>query len=78
VKKTKPNYPIKVLNKSHSILEILLQQGSTVSMTEISEKLRIYPSAIHCILDTLRHWGIALIQTCKEISERLVYNTNKV
>jgi len=57
VKKIKPNYPIKVLNKSLSILEILLQQGSPMNMTEISKKLGLYPSTIHRILDTLKHWG---------------------
>lgn len=55
--KSKPNYPIKVLNKSLSILETLLQQGSAMNMTEISEKLGLYPSTIHRILDTLKHWG---------------------
>lgn len=57
MKKTKPNYPIKVLNKSLSILETILQQGYAMSITEISEKLGIYPSTIHRILDTLKHWG---------------------
>jgi len=57
MKKTNPNYPIKVLNKTLSILEILLQQGSPMNMTEISERLEIYPSTIHRILDTLKYWG---------------------
>ena len=57
MKKSQPNYPIKVLNKSLSILEILLKQGSAMNMTEISEKLELYPSTIHRILDTLKHWG---------------------
>jgi len=57
MKKAKPNYPIKVLNKSLSILEIMLRQGSAMSMTEISEKLGLYPSTTHRILDTLKHWG---------------------
>jgi len=57
MEKTRPNYPIKVLNKSLSILEILLQHGAAMSMTEISEKLGLYPSTIHRILDTLKHWG---------------------
>ena len=57
MKKTKPNYPIKVLNKTFSILEILLQHGSAMNMTEISEKLGLYPSTIHRILDTLKYWG---------------------
>lgn len=57
MKNSKPNYPIKVLDKSLSILELLLQQGSAMNMTEISERLEIYPSTIHRILDTLKHWG---------------------
>ncbi len=57
MEKKRPNYPIKVLNKSLSILEVLLQHGSAMNMTEISEKLGLYPSTIHRILDTLRHWG---------------------
>ena len=57
MKKANPNYPIKVLDKTFSILDILLQHGSTMHMTEIAEKLGLYPSTIHRILDTLRHWG---------------------
>ncbi|MGB6607368.1 MAG: IclR family transcriptional regulator [Atribacterota bacterium] len=57
MKKANPNYPIKVLDKTFSILEILLQHGSAINMTEISEKLGLYPSTTHRILDTLRHWG---------------------
>jgi DNA-binding IclR family transcriptional regulator len=57
MKESKPNYPIKVLNKTFSILEILLQQGSAMNMTEISEKLGLYPSTTHRILDTLKYWG---------------------
>ena len=57
MEKTKPNYPIKVLDKTFSILEILLHHGSSMHMTEISKKLGLYPSTIHRILDTLKHWG---------------------
>lgn len=57
MKESKPNYPIKVLNKTFSILEVLLQQGSAMNMTEISKKLGLYPSTTHRILDTLKHWG---------------------
>ena len=57
MKKEKPNYPIKVINKTFSILEILLQHGSAMNMTEISEKLGLYPSTIHRILDALKYWG---------------------
>lgn len=57
MKKASPNYPIKVLDKTFSILDILLQHGSAMNMTEISERLEIYPSTIHRILDTLKYWG---------------------
>ena len=57
MEKANPNYPIKVLDKTFSILEILLQQGSAMNMTEISKKLDLYPSTTHRILDTLKHWG---------------------
>jgi IclR family KDG regulon transcriptional repressor len=57
MKEKTPNYPIKVLNKTFSILEILLQQGSAMNMTEIGKKLDLYPSTTHRILDTLKHWG---------------------
>jgi len=55
--KTQPNYPIKVLDKSLSVLETLLRGNSPMSVTEISEKLGIYPSTAHRMLDTLRYWG---------------------
>ena len=55
--KDKPAYPIKVLDKSLFTLETLLQHSSSMSIMEISKKLKIYPSTIHRILDTLKHWG---------------------
>ena len=55
--KDKPAYPIKVLYKLLSILDTILQHGSPINMTKISEKLGLYPSTIHRILDTLKHWG---------------------
>ncbi len=57
MKKAKPNYPIKVLDKTFYILELLLQKGSYMNMIELSEKLGFYPSTTHRILDTLKHWG---------------------
>jgi len=57
MKKINPNYPIKVLDKTFSLLDLLLQHSSSMHMTEISEKLGLYPSTIHRILDTLKHWG---------------------
>jgi len=55
--KDKPAYPIKVLYKLLSILDTILQHCSPMNMTKISEKLGLYPSTIHRILDTLKHWG---------------------
>jgi DNA-binding IclR family transcriptional regulator len=57
MEKTNPNYPIKVLDKTFSILDVLLQHDSSMHITEISEKLGLYPSTTHRILDTLKHWG---------------------
>ena len=53
----RPNYPIKVLNKAFSILDIFLKNNAPISMTEISEELGLYPSTIHRILDTLKYGG---------------------
>ena len=55
--KNKPAYPIKVLDKSLFILETLLQHSSSMSIMEISKKLKIYPSTIHRILNTLKYRG---------------------
>jgi len=57
MEKTSPNYPIKVLDKSLSILETLLQHNSPMSMTEVSEKLGLYPSTVHRVLNTLKYRG---------------------
>lgn len=53
----KPTYPIKVLDKSLSVLDILFQNNAPMSITGISKKLGIYPSTIHRILDTLKYRG---------------------
>ena len=55
--KKEPTYPLKALDKSLAILEILSQENSPLSIAELSERLGIYPSTIHRILDTLRYWG---------------------
>lgn len=55
--KKEPRYPLKALDKSLAILEILSQENSPLSIADLSERLGIYPSTIHRILDTLRYWG---------------------
>jgi DNA-binding IclR family transcriptional regulator len=55
--KSTPNYPIKVLTKAFAVLDVLLEQKSPMSMSEISEKLNFYPSTVHRILDTLKYGG---------------------
>ncbi len=54
--KKAPTYPLKALDKSLKILEILSQGNSPLSIAELSKRLGIYPSTIHRILDTLRYW----------------------
>ncbi|HDZ49680.1 hypothetical protein LCGC14_2268790 [marine sediment metagenome] len=54
--KKAPTYPLKALDKSLAILEMLSQENSPLSIAELSKKLGIYPSTIHRILDTLRYW----------------------
>jgi len=51
------NYPIKVLTKTFAVLDVLLEHRSPMSMSEISEKLKYYPSTVHRILDTLKYGG---------------------
>ena len=51
----KPKYPIKVILTTSNILDYFIKKGSTVTITELSEKLNIYPSTVHRILDTLSY-----------------------
>jgi len=55
--KVKPNYPIKVLEKAFSILDLMLEKGTPLSILEISRELGMSLSTVHRILDTLRFWG---------------------
>jgi len=41
MKKSKLNYLIKVLDKSFSILEILIQQSFPMTITKINKKLKM-------------------------------------
>lgn len=50
-------YPIKVLEKSFLILDLLQKNVSPTSITDISKKLSIYPSTIYRILCTLKSGG---------------------
>lgn len=53
VTNTKTGQKSMFLNKL--ILETFLRENSSMSVTEISGKLEIYPSTIHRMLDTLRY-----------------------
>jgi len=50
-------YPVKVLEKSFLILDLLHKNGSPTSITEISSKLSIYTSTVYRILSTLKSGG---------------------
>jgi len=54
--KKPPKYPIKALDKSLSVLDLLLKKDSAMNMTELAKKLGFYPSTVHRILDTLKQW----------------------
>jgi len=50
-------YPVKVLEKSFLILDLLHQNSSPISITEISKKLSFYTSTVYRILCTLKSGG---------------------
>ena len=52
-----PIYRIKILNNSLNILVSFYKKDSALSITELSEILKIYPSTIHRILETLKYRG---------------------
>lgn len=47
-------YPVTSLEKALSILELVLDQGRDLSITEISEKLKMGKGTVHRILSTLK------------------------
>lgn len=52
-----PIYQIKLLNKSLDVLENFYKKDSALTITELSEMLKTYPSTIHRILETLKYRG---------------------
>jgi len=52
-----PVYKIKLLDKSLDILENFYKKDSALTITELSEILKTYPSTIHRILETLKYRG---------------------
>jgi len=52
-----PIYQIKILNKSIDILECFYKKDSALTITELSEILKTYPSTIHRVLETLKYRG---------------------
>jgi DNA-binding IclR family transcriptional regulator len=52
-----PNYPVKALARALSILEVFLSHPSPITITELSQRLGIFPSTVHRMIDTLRYWG---------------------
>ena len=51
----KPKYPIKTVINVSNILDYFIKKGKPVTLTEVSEKLNLYPSTVHRILDTLSY-----------------------
>ena len=50
----KPMYLIRSLNNSLLVLETILKHGSPMGVRGISEELKLYPSTVHRILNTLK------------------------
>lgn len=55
--KKEPNYPIKVLNKAFSIVDLLFKEGLPLGVADLSSRLGMSASTVHRILDTLKFWG---------------------
>ena len=53
--KKKPKYPIKTLINSSNLLDYFIKKRGKINLTELSEKLNLYPSSVHRILDTLNY-----------------------
>ena len=51
----KPKYPIKTLLNASNVLDYFIKKGKSVTLTELSERLNLYPSSVHRILDTLNY-----------------------
>lgn len=52
-----PIYQIKLLDKSLDVLENFYKKDCPLTITELSEILKTYPSTIHRILETLKYRG---------------------
>jgi len=52
-----PIYQINILNKSIDVIECFYKKDSNLTITELSEILKTYPSTIHRILETLKYRG---------------------
>ena len=51
---TELKYPVKSLHKALSIFEMLIHEGRDLSLTEISQGLRLEKGTVHRILATMR------------------------
>ena len=50
----KPKYPIKTLLNMSQVLDCFINENKPMKLSDLEEKLDLYPSTIHRILDTLR------------------------
>lgn len=53
----KPKYPIKTLLNMSKVLDCFIEENRPLYFAYLKEKLDLYPSTIHRILDTLRYLG---------------------
>lgn len=57
IENQKPKYPIKVLLNVSKVLDCFIEENKPLQLADLKEKLDLYPSTIHRILDTLRYLG---------------------
>jgi len=50
-----PKYPIKTIINCSNVLNYFIKKNKPVTLTELSEKLNLYPSSVYRILDTLNY-----------------------
>ena len=51
----KLKYPIKTLINTATVLDYFIKKHNSVTLTELSENLNLYPSTVYRILDTLNY-----------------------
>lgn len=55
MEKKEPRYPIKAIINASKIMDYFIKRGKPVTISELNNKINLYTSTIHRILDTLNY-----------------------